>query len=87
MLTTHKNYKKVLEQSKEFKVKNILIFDTVTFKKTQNVFKKSHIKTFNNLDDYLKSNKTKFDFVMSAISGLDGLKPTLSIIKNTKKLQ
>ena len=86
LLTTHRNYKKILEQSKEFNVKNILIFDKVTFKKTQNLFKKNHIKTFNNLDDYLKLNKTKFDFVMSAISGLDGLKPTLSIIKNTKKI-
>ena len=86
LLTTYRNYKKIFKQSKEFKVKNILIFDKVTFKKTQNLFKKNHVKTFNNLDDYLKANKIKFDFVMSAISGLDGLQPTLSIIKNTKKI-
>ena len=44
LLTTHKNYKKILEQSKEFNVKNILIFDKVTYKKTQNLFKKIILK-------------------------------------------
>ena len=31
-------------------------------------------------------NKSRVDFVVSAISGLDGLEPTIKIIKHTKNL-
>ena len=38
------------------------------------------------MNDFLKSKKDKFDYVMSSISGLDGLSSTLKIIKHTKKI-
>ena len=44
------------------------------------------IKVFFNLKDFLIRNKIKVDFVVSAISGLDGLEPTIKIIKHTKKI-
>lgn len=86
LLSTKKNYKKILSQSKKFNVKNIIISDKLIFKKSKNVFKKYKINVFNNLDIFLKKKKHKFDYVMSAISGIEGLKPTLDIIKHTKKI-
>ena len=38
------------------------------------------------MNDFFKLNKNKFDYVMSSISGLDGLSSTLKIIKHTKKI-
>ena len=86
LLSTNKNYKKILLQSKKFKVKNIIISDKKTFFKTNNIFEKNKIKVFRNLKDYFKKNNNKFDYVMSSISGVEGLKPTLEIIKKTKKI-
>ena len=57
------------------------------FLKKKFLFEDKNISIYNNLNEYSKMNKTKLDFVMSAISGLDGLEPTLKIIKFTKKSQ
>ena len=86
LLSTKKNYRKLLVQSKKFKVKNVIIFDKETFLKTRYIFKKKKINAFNDLYDLFKYKDLKFDYVMSAISGIDGLKPTLEIIEKTKKI-
>ena len=46
--------------------------------------KKENIKIFNDFESFQKKFKNKIDFTMSAISGLEGLKPTLDIIKFSK---
>ena len=87
LLSTNKNVFKFLKQSKKFNVKNLIIHNKDTFNKFYDFLKKNKIKIFDNIDDYFKKYKNqKFDYVMSSISGLDGLAPTLKIIKFTKNI-
>ena len=79
LLTAHKNYKKLLKQAKKFKVKNLIISDKKTFEKINNNNK--NIKIYNSFEDLNLIFKKKIDYVMSSIVGLDGLDPTIKIIK------
>ena len=86
LLTTNTNVKKILKQAIKYNVKNVVIKDKKSFYNYKNKFDKKKIKVFFNLKDSLKSNKRKVDFAISAISGLEGLEPTINIIKHTKNL-
>ena len=86
LLTANKNYKKLIKQAKFFNVKNIVLTDHNSFLITTKLLKNSKIKVFNNfnsLNEIFNINK-KIDYSMCAISGFQGLKPTLDIIKFTK---
>ena len=85
LLTANKNYKKILEQSKKFKVKNLIISNKKIFEKI-NKNKYKNIKIYNSFEDLNLIFKKKIDYVMSSIVGLDGLDPTIKIIKFTKKI-
>ena len=54
-------------------------------KKVNYLFSKN-IKIHNNLDNLNKIIKKKLDYCICAITGIPGLKPTLSSIKLTKKI-
>lgn len=86
LLTAEKNYKSLLKQAKIFNVKNLIISD----KKSFNILKKKNLdnkyKIFNNLKSLNKIFKKKIDYTMSSISGLQGLQPTLDMIKYSKKI-
>ena len=86
LLTTNKNINKVFKQAKEFKVKNIIITDLKSFKKAKILFRKSKINIYNNFENLDKIIKKKNDLIMSSITGLGGLTPTLKSIKFTKKI-
>ena len=86
LLSTNKNIKILKKQTKQFDVKNVIIHDINEFNKNKHYFKKKRINLFQNITDYKKKNKNKFDYVMSAIIGLDGLEPTLGVIDCTKKI-
>ena len=86
LLTTNRNVKKIYKQAVKYNVKKIVINDKNLFYKYKSKFDKKKIKVFFNLKDFLIRNKIKVDFVVSAISGLDGLEPTIKIIKHTKNL-
>ena len=84
-LSANTNYKKLLHQAKIFKVKNLIITNPKSYKKAiEN--KKNELKIFNNFNIFNNIIKKKLDYVMSSISGLDGLYPTFEIIKFTKKI-
>ena len=85
-LSTNKNIKLILKQSREFKVKNLIINDFKSYKKILNYRLNKKIKIFNNISDFLKINKTKFDISIIGISGFDGLDPTLKVIPYSKNL-
>ena len=87
LLSTNSNIKKIFKQAKEFKVKNIIVSDIKKFKKLEPKLKKSKINIYNSFDyvDKIFKNK-KIDYTMVAISGLDGLKPTLQLTKYSKNL-
>lgn len=85
LLTANENYSDLIKQAKKYKVKNIIISDYKSFK----ILRKKNIKKINIYNNYTALNKIlkkKIDYVMSSISGLDGLKPTLNIIKYTKRI-
>ena len=87
LLTANKNVNELLKQLKIFKVKNIIVSDKKNFKKIQSILKGKKINLYNNFDSInLIFKNTKIDYTLNAISGLNGLKPTLDIIKFTKKI-
>ena len=82
-LSTNKNIRLIVKQSKEFKVKNLIIND---YKKILNFGLNKKIRIFNNISDFLNKNKIKFDVTIVGISGFDGLDPTLKVIPYSKNL-
>ncbi len=86
LLSTNINIKKIYLQALEFKVKKVVINNEKKFQKYRKQFKKKKIKVFFNIDDALSSIKKKVYFTISAISGIEGLEPTLKVIKHTKNL-
>ena len=85
LLTADKNYKEILKQAKFFKVKNLIITNEKSFKELKKK-KLGKINIFNNYNSFNNIFKKKIDYVMSSISGMDGLEPTLKIINHTKKI-
>tara|TARA_B110000238_G_scaffold26014_1_gene25298 strand:- start:475 stop:1641 length:1167 start_codon:yes stop_codon:yes gene_type:complete len=88
LLTADKDYKKLLKQAKFHNVKNIIITNNNSFLIASKLLKGNKIKVFNNFDSLNKifDKKKKIDYSMCAISGFNGLKPTLAIIKFTKTI-
>mgnify|MGYP001326682669 CR=1 FL=1 len=87
LLTTNKNVNKILSQAIEFNVKKVVVFDKNKFERFKNKFKKKRIKVFFTVNEALKnSRRKKAFFTISAISGIEGLEPTLQVIKFTKNL-
>jgi 1-deoxy-D-xylulose-5-phosphate reductoisomerase len=87
LLTANKNINELLKQLKIFKVKNIIINDKKKFLLIKNKLHNKKINIYNNFDEIKKIFKNiKVDYTLNAISGLVGLKPTIEIIKFTKKI-
>jgi len=84
LLSARRNYKLLLEQANYFHVRNIVITDVDAYKKAEKISKNKKIKIFNDFNFLDKIFKDKIDYTMSSIIGLDGLYPTLKIIKYTK---
>ena len=85
LLTANKNHTDLLKQAKRFKVKNIIVTNNESFeflKKKKN----KEINIYNSYSCFNKIFKKKIDYVMSSISGIDGLHPTIKIIKHTNKI-
>ena len=87
LLTANKNIKELIKQVKIFNVKNIIITDREKFLILKKLFKNKNIKIFNNFESINSIFKNqKIDYVMNSLVGIIGLKPTLNIIKFTKKI-
>ena len=85
LLAAEKNYKEIYKQAKILNVKNLIITNKKSFNELKNK-KLDKIKIFNNFNSFGNIFKKKIDYVMSAISGIHGLEPTIKIIKYTKKI-
>ena len=86
LLSADGNYKELLKQAKYFKVKNLIITNKNSYKKIKKDKFTKKIKIFDNFDNYKKIFEKKIDYTMSAITGIQGLKPTINIIKYSKKI-
>ena len=84
LLTANSNHQELLKQIRILNVKNIIITNKKSFEFLKKKLVKKKIKIFNNYDSLDKIFKTKVDYTMSAITGLDGLLPTKKIIKFSK---
>ena len=87
LLTGNKNFRLLLKQAKFFDVKNIIITDQKNYLKAKKILKIKKINIYNNFDklNNIFRNK-KIDYVMSSITGLNGLRPTIKIIKFCKTI-
>ena len=87
LLTSNKNTKELLKQVRLFEVKNIIITNRKKFVLVQKLLKNKKINIYNDFNSIPKIFKNKkIDYTMNSLSGLDGLYPTLKIIKFTKKI-
>ena len=86
LLSADENYKELLNQAKFFKVKNLIITNTKSFNKIKRDKYSKKIKINNNFDGLDKIFRKKIDYTMCSISGVQGLKPTIEMVKYTKKI-
>jgi len=86
LLSANKNYHELIKQAKSLNVKNLIITNKNSFLKLKKNSISKKVNVFNNFQLLDKIFKKKIDYTMSSISGLDGLNPTLNIIKYTKSI-
>ena len=86
LLSADENYKQLLKQAKFFKVKNLIITNQNSYKKVKENRFYRNMNIYNDFNSFRKIFKKKIDYTMSSISGIQGLKPTIEIIKYTKKI-
>jgi len=84
LLSTDKNINLISKQIKTFKVKHVVVTNKKKYKILKKKFK--NIKIFPDFKKIDKELKIKADYTMSAISGIEGLRPTINIIKKTKRI-
>ena len=86
LLSANKNIKELESQANLFKVNNLIVTDKKAYLKikSKKKFKKKNLlNNFANIDNLFKK---KIDYVMCSISGIEGLDPTIKIIKHTKNI-
>ena len=86
LLSADRNYKELLKQAKFFNVKNLIITNEESFNRIKRDGFSKKINIYSNFNNLKKIFKKKVDYTMSSISGIQGLKPTIEIIKFTKKI-
>jgi len=84
LLSANNNYKKLVEQAKQFKVKNVLIKNHKFYLKVKNSLKRTKTKVYSGDISIRRIISKKLDYTMSAIVGLAGLQPTIDAIKVSK---
>ena len=85
LITANKNYKKLINQVKFFKIKNVIVTNQSSFLKVKKIFRNKKINIYNNFDSLNVIFKNqKIDYTMCSIVGFYGLKPTLDIIRFSK---
>ena len=84
LLSANNNYKKLIQQAKKFKARNVIIKNELHYQKVKKLLKKTKIKVFSGDIPLSSIISEKLDFTMSAIVGLAGLQPTVDAIKVSK---
>ena len=84
LLTTNGNINKIFKQAVEFNVKTIVVHSKTMYSSDKNKFHKKGIKVFFDIKEALNNLNCKSFLTISAISGIEGLEPTLDTIKYSK---
>ena len=84
LLTANNNYKKLIQQAKQFNAKNVLIKNHKYYLKVKKSLKKTKVY-YGNIS-LKKIVKKKIDYTMSAIVGIAGLQPTVDAIQISKSI-
>jgi len=84
LLTANNNYKKLIQQAKIFKPKNVLIKNIKFYEIVKNSLKNSKTKVHSGDISVTNIVSGKIDYTMSAIVGVAGLQPTIEAIKISK---
>tara|TARA_B110000037_G_scaffold196724_1_gene234209 strand:- start:1106 stop:2284 length:1179 start_codon:yes stop_codon:yes gene_type:complete len=84
LLTINKNYSELIKQVNIFDVRNIIITNQKSYLIVKKKLKNNKINIYNNYKHLDKIFKNKVDYLMSSITSLEGLNPTLECIKFTK---
>ena len=84
IFSANKNYSEICKQIKLYKPSFFLIGNEIIYKKIKKKFTKCRTKIINNFVE-IKTQK-KSDITISAIPGIDGLKPTIFLIRLSKKI-
>ena len=84
LLTANNNYKKLIQQAKNFNAKNVLISNKKFYIKVKKALKRNKTKVFFGDQSISKIIGKKIDYTMSAIVGIAGLQPTVDAIKVSK---
>ena len=83
-LSANNNYKKLIQQAKEFNVKNVLIKNKIFYERTKRSLKNSKTKVYSGDVSITNIISKKIDYTMAAIVGVAGLQPTIDAIKISK---
>ena len=84
LLCAHKNYKLISNQIKYYKPNFFIITNQNIYKKIKKKFKTNKVKILNN---FKNTNLIKKSHItISAIPGIAGLQPTISLINSSKKI-
>ena len=86
LLTANTKYKELFRQANFFKVKNLILTNKKSYLIAKKINRNKKIQIFNDFRYLKKIFKKKIDYTMSAISGIEGLRPTYNVIKFTKKI-
>ena len=83
ILAAKENYSLICKQIKKYQPKIFIISNKKIFEKVKNNFKRNKILILNNFD---QKKLKKSDLTVSAIPGIAGLHPTISLIRISKKI-
>ena len=86
LLTADTNYKLLYKQAIKFNVKNLIITNKKKYNLLRKINKKKDLNIYKDFKNLKKIFKSKADYTMSSIIGINGLEPTLNIIKYSKKI-
>ena len=80
LISTNKNAKKILQQATYNKIKDVIIEDYNVYNNYKSKFKKNKIRLHLGLKNINKVLNKKVTYCVNAISGIEGLEPTLNMI-------
>jgi 1-deoxy-D-xylulose-5-phosphate reductoisomerase len=87
LLSTNKNINKIIKQAIFFKTKYLIISDYNSYLFAKSKYKNLNLKIYNTFSIINKIFKKKnIYYSMSAIVGIEGLRPTLELIKCSKNI-